>query len=162
MVQILIVFNNSKTCVPGLIANTFIWSPQRSPAGCVAARSSGTCLQCQNGTVVSGGICIVPADQLHLNFEESVQDLSGQDRHGFIYGPSNMSWRTAPNVPEGYFAAQFSASAVPQNYLQLPVFAIGGVTPESLFLLHSESHPHHPLRAPHLCDLHQSQLLYEL
>jgi len=80
----------------------------------------------QQGTALSGGICIIPADQLHLTFEESVQDLSGQGRHGFIYGPDNMSFVTAPYAAEGYYSARFSAETTPQNFLSLLPFAIGG------------------------------------
>ncbi len=115
-----------QTCLPGLVAGTYIWSPPRSPPGCQVADWSGTCYQCQAGTAVSGGVCLIVADQLHLTFEQNLLDLSGQQRHGFMSGLDTQSWASFPYAPEGNYAAAFTFADNPQNYVLLPPFAIGG------------------------------------
>ena len=118
--------NTPQVCAPGLISNTFLWSPQRSSPGCLAADWTGACSQCQNGTGASAGVCIITADQLHLTFEQNLLDLSGQQRHGFMMGTDTQSWATTPQTPEGNYAASFTYSSSPQNYVLLPPFTMGG------------------------------------
>ncbi len=111
--------------MPGLLANTYIWSPPRSSQGCTVADSTGNCLQCQSGAAASGGVCLIRADQLHLTFENSVLDLSGQERHAFIVGASSgLAWAAALFAPEGNYAISPNGAI---TAVQLPTFVMGGV-----------------------------------
>jgi hypothetical protein len=110
----------------------------RASPGCLAADWTGTCFLCQAGTAVSGGVCIVVADMLHLTFEQNILDLSGNQRHGFIQGTQEITgvfaqnWLSGGSAPEGNYAIMFNVSNAavsgqsPGNYITVQPFVFGG------------------------------------
>lgn len=85
--------------------------------------ASGVCTECFGEAQLSGPNCILPADVVHITFEKTLADLSGNGRDGLLVGGTSYGLLDAPDAPEGNHAMDLNGQ---DTYVQLPAFSMGG------------------------------------